>query len=105
MSSGRIDKFWAVHDPSDFSTLDDIPFETTIESIILQAKGGLCVEERPRMFLDRESAEADALERLAVVRGLSAISGSQAVGDVAKATTLRLLDADGDVIFQAEIGG
>jgi len=103
MSTGRIEKFWVVRDPSEISTLDDIVFETTIESLILQAKGGLSAEERPRMYLDRPSAESDALSRLAVRRALSALAGGRAVGDVTKATTLRLFDADGAVVFEATL--
>jgi len=104
MSTGRIEKFWVVRNPSEVSTLDDIVFETTIESLILQAKGGLSVEERPRMHLDRQSAEADAFARIAVRRALSAMAGGRAVGDVRSARKLHLLDAEGAVIFEAEIG-
>lgn len=103
MSTGRIEKFWVVVDPSEVSTLDDILFEASIESLILQAKGGLSIEERPRLYLERAPAEAEALARLAVVKGLSAIADAGTVGDVAKATTLRLLDVDGAVVFESDL--
>lgn len=103
MSTGRIEKLWMVVDPSEVSTLDGILFEASIESLILQVKGGLAAADRPRMYLDRESAQADVLARLAVVKRLSALACSGTVGDVWKATTLRLLDVDGAVVFERDL--
>jgi hypothetical protein len=98
-----LDRFWVVTNPTPESEIGDILFETDVRGFILQVRGGLDEDRRPRIFADRESAEADALARLAVVRGLSAIAGGVVRGDVRNAARLTLLDDAGEVLFETKI--
>jgi len=102
---GALDRFWVVTNPSPVSELTDILFETDALGFILQVRGGLSEDRRPRLHVDRAAAEADAAARLAVVRGLSAIATAKVPGDVARAELLRLLDAEGNVVFETELRG
>lgn len=101
---GPLDRFWVVTDPTPDSELTDIFFETDASGFILQVRGGLDEDRRPRIFADREPAEADAIARLAIVRGLAAIAKATPAGDVKNAARLRLLDGDGKVVFEADLG-
>jgi hypothetical protein len=62
----RIDKFWVVTDPTiPESEIGDILFETDAKGIFQQFKGGLdVVKDGVEFYTDRESAAADAMERL-----------------------------------------
>ncbi|KKL68468.1 hypothetical protein LCGC14_2124660 [marine sediment metagenome] len=62
---GQIKKFWIVTDPSPFSELADICFETTVEGLFYQFKGGLTVkQDDAAMFLSEMDAQHEALYRL-----------------------------------------
>ncbi len=104
MHTGPIDRLWVVTDPTPLSTIDDILFEADAAALVRQVKGGLSEESHPTLYLDRESAEADALARLALVRGLSAIAGGTAKGDIRTATRVALLDDAGQVVIEADLG-
>ncbi len=101
---GPLDRFWVVVDPTPVSEITDVLFETDVRGFMAQVRGGLDEERRPRIFADRESAEADAHARLAIVRGLAAIAKATPTDDVRNAARLRLLDADGKVVFEADLG-
>lgn len=100
---GALDRFWVVTDPTPESEIGDILFETDVRGFVLQVRGGLDEDRRPTIFADRESAEADAMARLAVVRGLSAIADGVVRGNVRDATKLQLLDDSGDVVFETKL--
>lgn len=64
MRLGPKDKFWVVTDPAPRSELADVLFESSLEGMRLQFKGGLTIEENPTIFTDRGEAEVEAKLRL-----------------------------------------
>lgn len=59
----RLDKFWAVSVPDDVSEMEDICFETTLENLLLQMKGGLSPEGL-ELYDNQSEAMEKATERL-----------------------------------------
>ncbi len=103
MKIGPTDKFWVVVDPGPESEIGDTLFETTIEGLSLQFKGGLGMRQRPAIFTDRQEAEAEVLSRLAALRAWRAIADSRAGASIGGAARVRLLDNGDQVIFEADI--
>jgi len=66
---GAVERFWVVTDPTPVSDIVEILFECDVPGCIRQIRGGLSEENRPTLYADRSSAEAEALARLAAVRG------------------------------------
>jgi hypothetical protein len=64
----RIAKFWVVTAPRPESTLDDVVFEATPASFIVQVKGGLGIDDQPRFYETRDEAVAEAERRLAAFK-------------------------------------
>jgi hypothetical protein len=65
----KITKFWVVTEPTDVSTLEDILFDTNIDGLALQLKGGLSIEkQKPEIFTQQGDAMAEAERRLLAVR-------------------------------------
>ena len=83
MRIGKTDRFWVVTDARRGSELCDILFETNIEGLAQQFKGGLTAEDNPTLFTSAEEAECEAtlfgsaiavrlLHRFLVANGLAA---------------------------------
>ncbi len=103
MQIGPDDTFWVVTDPTRESEFADICFVTSLRSLERQFRGGLTAAENPTIFTDRADAEAEARRRLLAVRVSRAIAHS-APGEIAEnAARVALLDADGCVVFEADL--
>ena len=64
MRYGPHDKFWVVTNPTPDSVIDDILFETTIEGLMNQFRGGLKIAHNPTLFSDHGEAAIEAADRL-----------------------------------------
>jgi hypothetical protein len=62
--------FWIVEDPGPQSVLADICWESSLDGLLLQFRGGWTTERRPTLFTDRAEAEAEARMRILVRRDL-----------------------------------
>lgn len=103
MQQGPIKKLWVVTDPTPVSEIGDILFETDAAGLILQIRGGLAPKSHPALYLDRPTAEIDALARLAFVRGLAASAAGSTKGDLRQATRVALLVDAGRVVLEADL--
>ena len=105
MRLGPDDKFWLVLDPTPLSTLADILFETTLRGLELQFKGGLTAAENPMIFTDKAEAEREAHGRLLTLLAAGALGRQIALGKVVtEAHRVVLLDGQGAVVLEAELG-
>jgi hypothetical protein len=100
----RLTNFWCVTDPlSRDSTLADVCFETTLEKLQLQFKGGLTMSQHPTLFTGREEAEAEAHLRLVAMRAADAIADAAPEEAMKDAARVVLLDRHGKVLFESEL--
>jgi hypothetical protein len=100
----RLLNLWCVTDPlSRDSTLGDICFETTLEKMHLQFKGGLSMSQNPVLFTERAEAEAEAHLRLVAMRAADAIADAAPEEAMKDAARVAILDRHGKVLFEAEL--
>jgi len=105
MRFGPKDPFFMVTNPTSNSELADICFETSLENLALQMKGGLSMDADPTMFTDRGEAEIAAHCRLVAREVSRAIAGHSAEGLCLKdARRIEILDGEGKILFGASLG-
>ncbi|MCC6310975.1 MAG: hypothetical protein IT345_08680 [Trueperaceae bacterium] len=104
MRYGTDDRFWVVTDPTPDSELADICFEASLRDLERQFRGGLTCKEQPTLFTDRREAEVEAFGRLVAMRAARAIARGGAGDALQRADRVEILDGDGTVLFQAELG-
>jgi hypothetical protein len=104
MRLGPGDKFWVVTDPTPKSEIQDILFETCLRELELQFKGGLTAEENPTIFTDKAEAEVDARGRQFLLRALEAIAHCGGGKTLLEARRVALLDGEGKIVLEVEIG-
>ena len=101
MRYGPDDALWIVVDAKPDSQIEDVLFEASLRSLELQFKGGLTMDDNPTIFTDHREALLEAHGRLMAARAAEAIARSPAkFQDV---TRIELIDADGKVVFEAEL--
>jgi len=103
MRYGPDDKFWVVLDPTKDSETADILFETSLRGLDLQFKGGLTMDRNPTIFTDEKKAQVEAYGRLLAMRASQAIARRCSEADLDGVSRIELLDADGNVLFEAEL--
>ena len=104
MRYGPKDAFWMVTNPGPNSELADICFETSLENLALQMKGGLSMDADPTMFTDRTEAELEARCRLVAMETSHAIRGMAADGiSLGEARKVQVLGDRGKVLFETEL--
>ena len=105
MRYGPEHSWWVVTDPRTHSTLGDICFQASLKDLELQFKGGLTIDENPTLFTDQKEAEVEAYGRLVALKAAQAIARSGACSKIPNATRIELLDADGNLLFEADLPG
>ncbi|MCK6481659.1 MAG: hypothetical protein L6R43_16405 [Planctomycetes bacterium] len=104
MRYGPKDPFWMVTNPTPNSELVDICFETSLENLALQVKGGLSMDADPTLFTDRAEAEVEARCRLVARETSAAIRAMAADGvPLAGARKVQVLGEGGKVLFETDI--
>lgn len=103
MRIGKTDKFWVVTDAGRASELVDVMFETTIEGLERQFKGGLTSDHNPTIFTSAEEAESEAYVRLAQAKAIEAIHLAGEKRPFKKAASVQIKDADGKTIYEAKL--
>jgi hypothetical protein len=104
MRFGRDEKFWVVTDPAPESEMGDICFEASLRDLELQFRGGLTCDDNPALFTDRREAEVEAFGRFVAMRAARAIARGGNGEALQRADRVEILDADGKVLFRAELG-
>ena len=97
------DKLWVVVDAQPASELADIMFEASLRDLENQFKGGLTVAENPTLFTDRHEAEREAIARMVALRVSEVVVSERGKAKLEDATRAELHDADGTVIFGADL--
>jgi len=104
MRYGPKDAFWMVTNPTPTSELADICFETSLENLALQMKGGLSMDADPTLFTDRAEAEVEAHCRLVAMETSHAIRAMAADGiPLAGARKVQVLGEGGKVLFVSDL--
>ena len=104
MRFGPQDKFWMVVDArSEESILGDLLFETSLEKLYLQFKGGLTLEDDPTIFTDEKEAKIEAFGRLTAHRAARAILRQGRLDLLQQAAKLEIFDGNGRRLFQADL--
>jgi hypothetical protein len=103
MRFGPKDIFWVVVDPTKESGMSDCLFETTLEGLYNQFRGGLTMESRPTIFTEKTEAEVEAFGRLTAMRAAQAISRMEPGTRFQQATRIQVLGPDGAVLFDADL--
>ena len=104
MRYGPTDEFWVVTDPTPHSEMIDILFQTSLQNLALQFKGGLTMDRHPTIFTDKAEAEVEAFGRMVAMRASAAIARRVAEGKPLKgAHRIEVLDGDGKVLFEADL--
>jgi hypothetical protein len=97
------DKFWVVVDAKSISELGDILFETTIDGLERQFKGGLTSDDNITIFSDHKEAELEAHRRLMAVQIAETIKNGASADSMKKAKRLEIKSATGVVVFEAQL--
>jgi len=84
------------------STLADICFAVTLDSLRLQFAGGLSMDERPTVFTTEDEAHEDAMNRLLVWRIARQIRIDHCVA-MDEVVRVTLQDRNGTVLFKGEV--
>ena len=103
MRYGPTEKLWVVTDPKSDSTLADILFEASLGDLERQFKGGLTMEENPTLFTDHREAEAEAIARMVALRISQVVVQERGKAKLDEARRIELHNADGTVIFGADL--
>jgi len=67
--TSQVFSFWIVTRPTKVSTVGDICFMASAESLLVQGKGGLSPDEIFGMYLDGVEAETVAKDLIKMVKG------------------------------------
>lgn len=100
MRIGKTDKFWVVTDAKATSELADVLFETTLEGLERQFKGGLTCDENPAIFTGLKEAETEANARLAIAKAVDAIHKAGEHRSFEKASLVQVRDKRGTILFE-----
>jgi len=103
MRFNKTDKFWVMVDASPISELGDILFETTLEGLERQFKGGLTCDDNPTIFTDANEAEAEALARLAISKAAEAMRQAPDKRSFKNAFLVQVKDKEGTTLFETKI--
>lgn len=103
MQINQDDKFWVVTNPKRGSELADILFDTTIEGLERQFKGGLTSDENPAIFTDHKEAELEANRRLMAVKVARAVIMVASAESMKKAKKVEFKSATGVVVFSVDL--
>lgn len=103
MRIGKTDKFWVVTDAMPGSELVDVMFETTIEGLERQFKGGLTSDDNPTIFTSPDEAEAEAHARLTMAKAIDALHKAGEKRPFKKASSIEIKDAAGKILFEANL--
>lgn len=103
MRIGKTDKFWVVTDAKATSELADVLYETTLEGLERQFKGGLTCDENPAIFTDAAEAKAEAHARLAVAKAVAAMRKSAEKGSFKNAALVQIKDEEGTTLFESQL--
>jgi hypothetical protein len=103
MRIDNTDRFWVVTDASPVSELGDVLFETTIEGLERQFKGGLSSDHNVTLFTDHKEAEAEAKKRLAVAKVVKALKIMVPTPAIENAATVEFKSKSGVTIFKANL--
>jgi hypothetical protein len=97
------DKFWVVVDAKSTSELSDILFETTIDGLERQFKGGLTSDDNVTIFADHNEAAMEAHRRMTAVNVAEAIKNMASADSMKKAKTVEFKSASGAVVFSVKL--
>lgn len=103
MRIGKTDKFWVVTDAKATSELADVLYETTLEGLERQFKGGLTCDENPAIFTDGAEAEAEASARLAVAKAITAMRSAAEKCPFKNAVAVQIKDKSGATLFETTL--
>lgn len=103
MQINQGDKFWIVVDARPISELDDILFDTTIDGLERQFKGGLTSDDNITIFSDHKEAEQEAQRRLRAVHITEAIKNGASAEIMKKTSRIELKSSTGDVVFEVDL--
>lgn len=96
------DRFWMVTDPTPVSELGDICFQTSLEDLVLQIKGGLDLKENPTIFTAQDDARLEARKRLLVRSVAKAILEGGLDGSPESVRAVMLQNEEGLPVFEAD---
>ncbi len=97
------DKFWVVVDAKSTSELIDILFETTIDGLERQFKGGLTSDDNVTIFTDHKEASMEAHRRMTAVNIAEAIKNMASADSIKKAKPVEFKSATGAVVFSVNL--
>ncbi len=104
MRFGPDDKFCVVVDPTPFSEMGDVVFESSLRELELQFKGGLTIDRNPTIFTDKRQAEIEGYGRLVAMRASRAISQRlRADASAEVPDRIEILDGQGNLLFEADL--
>lgn len=104
MRYGPDDRFWVVTDPTPASEMVDICFGASLRDLERQFRGGLTCEQNPTLFSDHREAEIEAYGRLVAMRAARAIARRGSGEALQRAVRVEVLDGDGNLLFEADLG-
>ena len=103
MRYGPDDELYVVIDPTGYSEMGDILFTASLRGLYLQFKGGLSLDRNPTIFTDQREAQIEAYGRLLAMRASKAIARWGTLASLEAVSRIELLDADGNVLFEADL--
>lgn len=103
MRIGKTDKFWVVVDARPTSEIGDILFETTLEGLERQFKGGLTCDDNPTIFMDAKEAEGEARAHLVIAKAVTAMRRAPDIWPLKNAHLIQIKDGNGATVFEAQL--
>lgn len=97
------DKFWVVVDAKPTSELADILFETTIDGLERQFKGGLTSDDNVTIFTDHGDAAMEAHRRMTAVNVAEAVKNMASADSMKMAKSVEFKSASGEVVFSVNL--
>lgn len=97
------DKFWVVVDARPTSELGDILFETTIDGLERQFKGGLTSDENITIFTDHDEAAMEAHRRMTAVNVAEAVKNMASAESMKSAKKVEFKSAAGEIVFEVNL--
>lgn len=97
------EKFWVVVDAKSTSELADILFETTIDGLERQFKGGLTSDDNVTIFTDHKDAAMEAHRRMTAVNVAEAVKNMASADSMKRAKSVDFKSASGEVVFSVKL--
>lgn len=97
------DKFWVVVDAKPSSEFADILFETTIDGLERQFKGGLTSDDNVTILTDHKEASMEAHRRMTAINVAEAIKNMASADSMKKTKTVEFKSATGAVVFSVNL--